>query len=327
MRRQELFCLSRKSCRKYSVCEAGRRSVRGGSRVEMRSWVAKIHRSWIFTTTQLSFPRMKYEVLEEAQAWSEDDCFSVTCFSSGLTDAPFATDASMWGWTWKYRLSSLSLSLCSAQSLYHLPGPRVSVTGSRPISAHCQSSRGDSSGVQTRGRQTEGRESERSTHPAISPSVHRLSSSTPPSPTDRRTGSSLSLPPPFSALIRQVPLTAAVWLKRGGARQDARWDKRADTRCSAVANRRPPRCKCVSKYVCLPASSHSAQTEWLLRHLVPSTEPKTERWCSSSVSVTVGCHYRQWHWRLHVNCARVCQYEPVDNTPPPVKYSQCIWLL
>lgn len=53
-----------------------------------------------------------------------------------------------------------------------------------------------------------------------------------------------------SSLLTSRPAAAPVdrscWLSEAGVRQDARWDKHADTRCSAVATRRHPTCKCAA---------------------------------------------------------------------------------
>lgn len=122
---------------------------------------------------------------------------------------------------------SLSVTLpLSAQSLYPRPTAQVSLTGSRPIPARCQSSTAAGNRPE-RGRRR-GEKSERSTHPAISPSIHPssvlLHASQPDTQADRHTGSSFSLPPLF------LPSSAwSHWLQLFGLTGEARGRMRDGT--------------------------------------------------------------------------------------------------
>lgn len=51
---------------------------------------------------------------------------------------------------------------------------------------------------------------------------------------------------PLTSRPAAATLDRSCRLSAGGVRQDARWDKHADTRSSAVATRRHPRCKCAA---------------------------------------------------------------------------------
>lgn len=129
----------------------------------------------------------------------------------------------------------LSGYILAQQLEYQLPGPD-------------QSPRAVRAGEETADRRDadEGEKSKRVTHPTISPSAVRPSR-LPPRQTDTRAAPSLLRPSPHPP----GPSDCSCRASAGGARQDARWDRRADTRSSVVASRRPPRCKCVSnKCVC-----------------------------------------------------------------------------
>lgn len=126
------------------------------------------------------------------------------------------------------RLGSLcrcSLSLAqllyarSPRLEYHLLGPDQSL---RAIRAGEKSKLAGRPGERKQG----------STHPVIIYPSKRISSFD--RPTHRLLSRQLPPPPPDCSRVRE-----------GGAGQDARWDRRADTRSSAVANLRPLRCKSV----------------------------------------------------------------------------------
>lgn len=126
-----------------------------------------------------------------------------------------------------------------------LGSPLHGITGSRPIPAFGRGSRHTETGKE---RKHEAPHT-RSHPPAIS------------HPYDGPSSTLTSCP-------AAAPLDRSYWLSERSIRQDALWDKYADTRSSAVATRRHPRCKCA-------AFNRACHVDCLSVVFLPTIEPNT----------------------------------------------------